>query len=154
MTNIYRLSGQIAFWLTIPLLHIYLRMRRRTRVFIIAEGKVLLVRGWLSNGKWHLPGGGLHFRETAAHGAVREVLEETGLQLSSDKLRYIGAARFKDHGLRFTYEQFIVELPATTRVVAQKGEIIDAEWVPLDGITSKNAESDVIQLCAVWQGLH
>lgn len=153
MIKTWRLSGRIAFWAALPLLHIYLRARRRTRVLVVSEGKVLLVRGWLSNGKWHLPGGGLHFREHASHGAVREVREETGVLLLPSQLGSVGLARFKGHGLRFTYEQFIVELPGIVPLVRQKGEIIDTEWVSIEDISPRNAESDVVQLLAMWQGL-
>jgi ADP-ribose pyrophosphatase YjhB (NUDIX family) len=47
-----------------------------------AARRVLLCRlsvGELDVGKWTLPGGGLEFGEDPAHGAIRELEEETGL---------------------------------------------------------------------------
>ena len=41
-------------------------------------GQILLIRR-ADNGKWAMPGGGLEVGETPAEGAVREVLEETGV---------------------------------------------------------------------------
>jgi len=42
------------------------------------DGKILLIRR-ADNGLWALPGGGLEVGESPAQGAVREVLEETGV---------------------------------------------------------------------------
>jgi ADP-ribose pyrophosphatase YjhB (NUDIX family) len=42
------------------------------------DGKILLIQR-ADNGLWALPGGGLDVGETPAQGAVREVLEETGV---------------------------------------------------------------------------
>jgi ADP-ribose pyrophosphatase YjhB (NUDIX family) len=44
------------------------------------QGRVLLVRRG-DSGKWALPGGGLEFGESVTECAVREVREETGLDL-------------------------------------------------------------------------
>jgi len=56
--------------------------------------QILLVRiapGYTrdSEGKWTLPGGGLHFGEDPAAGARREVAEETGYEAEIDSLFYV-----------------------------------------------------------------
>lgn len=153
MRQAWKKSGRIAFWISLPLLHIYLRSQRRTRVLVVSEGMVLLTKAWLSNGKWMLPGGGLHFREEPAHGAVREVREETGIILLPSQLQPIGEARFRRYGLRFRYEQFIVELPKTVELKPQRTEIVEATWVPIESINAKTAETDVLRLLQAWKGL-
>lgn len=45
------------------------------------QGRVLLVRHTYSSG-WHFPGGGVNKRETAIDAAVREVREETQIELT------------------------------------------------------------------------
>src|SRR4029077_19170102 len=45
------------------------------------QGRVLLVRHTYSPG-WHFPGGGVNKRETAVDAAVREVREETQIELT------------------------------------------------------------------------
>ncbi|MEN3048154.1 MAG: NUDIX hydrolase [Candidatus Caldarchaeales archaeon] len=51
--------------------------------FVVRDGKVLLVRRSNPPGrnKWSLPGGRLRFGERAASAVVREVREETGLEV-------------------------------------------------------------------------
>lgn len=51
--------------------------------FVVQDGKVLLVRRSNPPGrmKWSLPGGRMRFGERAASAVVREVLEETGLEV-------------------------------------------------------------------------
>lgn len=51
------------------------------------KGRVLLVkhvpeRGGFWQGKWICPGGGLKYGETIEQGITREVMEETGLEIS------------------------------------------------------------------------
>ena len=54
-------------------------------VIVLREGLVLLGqrRGSLGEGTWALPGGHLEFGETVAQCAIREVREETGLEIQS-----------------------------------------------------------------------
>jgi bifunctional NMN adenylyltransferase/nudix hydrolase len=51
---------------------------------VLCAGRVLLIEraGFLGRGAWALPGGFLEPDETLEHGAVRELLEETGLEVS------------------------------------------------------------------------
>lgn len=143
--------GQAAFYFSIPLLHLYLRSSKRTRVLIVSEGRALLVKGWLGSGKWILPGGGRHFRESPSDGVVRELMEETGIILSPEKLTDLGEADFARYGLRFKYQQFITELPAIIKPKLRKLEIVDAAWVPLEEINDGIAERDVIALLQKWK---
>lgn len=52
-------------------------------LFVVREGRVLLVRrgNEPGRGKWSLPGGRIRFGERAEDAAVREMLEETGLEV-------------------------------------------------------------------------
>lgn len=145
--------GRLAFFVSIPLLHVYLRSHKRTRVLIVSHGKVLLVKGWLGSGKWILPGGGRHRGESAIDAAVRELHEETGIDLPKDKLKDAGEAKFAGYGLRYTYQQFIAELPRAIKLKKRRIEIIDAAWLSIDVVDDRVADADVIRLLAVWKGL-
>ncbi len=49
------------------------------------EGKVLLLRrakGKRNGGRWEIPGGSLRYGESPRKGAIRELMEETGLKVS------------------------------------------------------------------------
>jgi len=48
-------------------------------------GQILLHKR-ADNGKWSLPGGAMEMNETAAEAAIREVKEETGLDIKIDEL--------------------------------------------------------------------
>ena len=54
-------------------------------IFERTTGKILLTRRE-DNGRWCLPGGGIDPGESAAEACVREVFEETGLQVKATKL--------------------------------------------------------------------
>lgn len=56
---------------------------------IIKDGKLLLqfkAAGKFGEGKWNGPGGKLRLGETPEEGVVREVLEETGLNIQNPRL--------------------------------------------------------------------
>jgi 8-oxo-dGTP pyrophosphatase MutT (NUDIX family) len=72
--------------------------RNAARVVLVADGRVLLQHGFDPGrpeaGTWWLtPGGGLNDGESVEDGAVREVLEETGLRLSPTQLGPVIATR-------------------------------------------------------------
>lgn len=151
MKKLWQRLGQTVFYASIPLLYFYLRLHKRTRVLIVAENKALLVKGWLGSGKWTLPGGGRHIGESATDGAIRELCEETGIQPAPDKLQDVGEAKFARYGLRFTYQQFIIELPKVVQPHIRRLEITSAVWMPIDEINDQNADRDVMQLLKLWK---
>ncbi|MCL2360558.1 MAG: NUDIX domain-containing protein [Defluviitaleaceae bacterium] len=63
-----------------------------TKAFIIFNKKMLIIKrsDYCNSGKgeWDIPGGGLIFGETPLECLHREVKEETGLAVSTDRLLY------------------------------------------------------------------
>lgn len=59
-------------------------------VYLQKNNKILLLQegGRLANGLWCLPGGHVDEGETFAEAAVREAVEESGYQVSLDKIIY------------------------------------------------------------------
>ena len=53
------------------------------RVILIRNGRVVLLRHWLSPNVWTLPGGGINKGETPSEAGKREVWEETGYKINS-----------------------------------------------------------------------
>lgn len=150
MRKLWLIIGRIGFVLVWPLLWIYLQKGKRTRVVIIAEGKVLVVKGWLSDGSWSLPGGGLHYKEDPIVGAIREVREETGLILKPDQLRKLYEGTSKAHRLPFKYICYSAQLPKITSVKNQPGEIIESAWLEPTKINPQNASSNTIAGVQAW----
>lgn len=141
MSNkLWRMTGQVAFWVSWPLLYLYLRRGRRTRVLIVSGDHIVVLHNWLGGGKWSLPGGGLHRREKSVDGAVREVREETGLILTSADLQFLGSAKSKKHGLTIEYDQFVANIPRCLALKPQRLEVLDVAWMPIAGLSKDNAE--------------
>jgi 8-oxo-dGTP diphosphatase len=56
--------------------------RIRVAALIVLDGRVVLVRHRTGSSVYHLlPGGGVGYRETLEHALIREVSEETGLEV-------------------------------------------------------------------------
>jgi 8-oxo-dGTP pyrophosphatase MutT (NUDIX family) len=53
------------------------------RVILIRNGRVVLLRHWLSPDVWTLPGGGINKGESPTDAGIREVWEETGYKINS-----------------------------------------------------------------------
>ena len=120
--------------------------QRRTRVAAYAlctdeNDRILLVRiapGYPGAGHWTLPGGGLHFGEDPALGALRELTEETGLVGRIDGLAFVHSFLHSQagesgpsemHGIRIVYRSAIVG----GVLHHEQDESSDrAAWVPLD----------------------
>jgi 8-oxo-dGTP pyrophosphatase MutT (NUDIX family) len=150
MKALQRILGPLVFWLSWPVAFIYLRLGSRTRVLIIVEDCVLLVKGRFGLDDWSLPGGGLHRGEAAEEGAVREVVEETGIQLDTEQLQFLYSTRAKTKGLQFNYSCFYVRLTQRPPVKIRLAEIAEAGWVPLQDVSADNASSTTCEAVQAW----
>src|SRR5688500_8159078 len=89
------------------------RARVAAYCIVLDAGRILLCR--ISEavagaaGKWTLPGGGIDFGEHPQAAAVREVFEETGLNVRVSELVEIDSVVFDaSHGLRIIYRAEVV----------------------------------------------
>jgi 8-oxo-dGTP diphosphatase len=139
----FRRLGRITYTLAWPALFIYLRIGARTRVAVISEGHILLVEGWMDDGRWGLPGGGLHRGELPAHGAVREVAEETNVTVSPESCVLLGSEWRSRKGLKFFCHFFSATANGLPEVRAQRGEIVAVRWFPLDQINTLEHKLEV-----------
>ena len=143
--------GRVAFWLSWPALFAYLPFTTRTRVLVVADQEVLVTKGWLGSGKWVLPGGGLHRRELPLAGVLRELAEETGMNLDVNQVKDQGMTVARDSRLVFRCHRFAAELPSKVPVKGRRFELIDAAWVPLKELTPQTAAWSTLDLLAKWQ---
>lgn len=144
LKSVWRVCGQITYWVILPGIWLCLRFGKRTRVLIESEKEVLVVKPWLGNGKWCLPGGGIHRSERAVDALVREVIEETGVVLHPDSLGGAIERIYRDNILYFQYYEFHVTLPKRPKVDTRGLEITEAAWVKGKSLNRRNANYDVL----------
>lgn len=136
--------GTAFYWLAWPAYLVYFRLSERTRVLLVAGDEALLLKGWTGNGKWNLAGGGLHKREDPRAGALREVLEETGIRLEPEQLEYLGKEMYRDKGISFTYHVFVGTVDRSQQLTRQRHEIADIQWMAVADLTSRTASQEVL----------
>lgn len=150
MNYIWRLIGKVLYWLSWPIQFVYLRIGSRTRVVLVAEGQVLCLQGWIGDGKWGLPGGGVHHGEDVRAGAVREVFEETGVMLKPTQLQQLGKAKSREHGLSFSYTQFYVELATKPVLKLRQLEIAEVRWLDPEEALRRPLSRNARQTIKAW----
>lgn len=142
MKKLWQKSGIVAYWILLPALHVYLRIGQRTRIAVTQKNQLLVVKPWLGNGKWCLPGGGVHRHENTADAAKRELFEETGVKVNN--LRSATPLTYGQSGLRFRYVLFTHQAHQLLPIVRQPWELVDVAWRPIDTLSSENSNQDVI----------
>lgn len=113
-------------------------IRYTADVVCIREGAnptVLLIRRkWAPfEGQWALPGGHVDKGETALQAAVRELLEETGVEVRPEELHALGVVDDpnRDPRGRYVSAAFLAVVPEGTKAVA--GDDADiAGWTSID----------------------
>ena len=106
---------------------------------LIEDGKILLTRQEVSQTRnWSLPGGKPEFGESIEHCLVREIKEETGLDVKMGELLYV-CDRFRHMNGHVIHITFLVE--RTSGVLKSgggpqpDGEVIqDVRMVPVDDL--------------------
>jgi len=114
----------------------------RAQAVLLNGNRVLLARHRKPGGQyWVLPGGAVESRETPEEAVVREVREETGLDIRVDRLLFVDGPRADGPVVikspRYTFLGRIVS--GKLRSVedrdgghAEKGYLCGARWMPWD----------------------
>ncbi len=114
-------------------------------VLLLKDGKVLLGRRnddpkkadslMHGEGTWTCPGGKLDFHETLFGQAIREVREETGIEVKRLELVSIGNDIVPDS--HFVTIGFLAKEFSGKPKVMEPDEITEWKWFPLDGLPEK-----------------
>lgn len=144
MNKVWHKVGVAVYWLTWPGLWFILRKSRRTRVLIENRNKIVVVKPWLGNGKWGLPGGGVHRGESSAVALLREVTEETGLRIKKEQLTLRGQRIYRQNGLSFAYSLYNVKISGARKLIRQKREMAEVAWLAVADINKNNSNYDVL----------
>ncbi len=138
--------GRVTYWCAWPVFWIYFkRSPGRTRVVVTnPQGEVLVLKQWISSGKWLLPGGGLHKGEEPLEGALRELKEEVGIGLRPSDLAALGQEICRSYGFRFWMHIYVTQVHEV-QVTRQRIEIAEAQWLPLRALTIPHTSNDTLQ---------
>jgi ADP-ribose pyrophosphatase YjhB (NUDIX family) len=149
--SLWRALGVISYWVGWPVFWFYLRGSQRARVLLVAEDKILVVKTWLGDSKWSLPGGGLHDGEDPKLCAIRELAEETNIELKTGQLQLMAAEPCRAHGHTFDCHYFLANIDEDLPTRPQFWEILEAKWMMRDQLNAKNAAADVLRGLELWK---
>ena len=101
-------------------------------VILIRDQKILLVkRGHEPNkGLWSIPGGLIKLGETTEEAAIREVKEETGLEVSVGAVAGVFNVIIKDSGSKIKYHYVIIDYfgEITGGKLSPGTDVTDVRW--------------------------
>jgi ADP-ribose pyrophosphatase YjhB (NUDIX family) len=134
MKRLLSFLGMLLFWGGVPFWFVYFRVSsRRTRILVVSDSKVLLVKGFLNgSAKWSLPGGGIKRSESALIGGLRELHEETGIVVERSQLKGFGERQNKSILAPYTATFFLLVLDKTPAITLQRYEILEAQWLNIE----------------------
>ena len=100
---------------------------------IVLDQRVVIVKRSTEplKGEWSIPGGALELGETLSHGAVREALEETGLEVEPAGIIEVFDRIYPDADGRIRYHYVLVDFlcrPISGELRAG-GDAAQARWV-------------------------
>jgi 8-oxo-dGTP diphosphatase len=98
------------------------------------EGKILLARRNKKNrnGFWVIPGGGVDFGETLENAAVREVKEETNVDV--EDIQFVGFQELINVPGEYHAVVFFHKAKALTTVISASDDVSDAQFFTIDEI--------------------
>jgi 8-oxo-dGTP pyrophosphatase MutT (NUDIX family) len=151
MSSVRKQLSDVFFWATWPIAWLILGRSKRSRVLVIADGAVLLVRHWHGSGNLSMPGGGLKRGESPVRGAARELFEETGIVVGKGQLRDLGVTRAKSRGIAYTAYLFAMELPKQPELKLSRFEIMEAGWHKLGDVRGDDVGVEVLRAVRRWR---
>jgi 8-oxo-dGTP pyrophosphatase MutT (NUDIX family) len=98
------------------------------------QNEVLLIRAFVSHGRWTLPGGGLKRHETAVAAARRELQEETGITADEADFVHLATLSKPDFKIPFTAPLFRLRVlhSALPKELVNPREIAAIDWFKRD----------------------
>ncbi len=119
------------------------------RAVVLKEGKVLLVRE-RSDGRWSLPGGFADINYSPAEVAVKEVAEESGLEVKVNRLlAVVDTDRHNFPPLEFHYYKFIILCDLIGGELHSSEETEEARFFDPDNLPELSVQRNTPELFAL-----
>lgn len=122
-----------------------------------ADGRMLLIRR-ADTGQWAMPGGGYEVGETPAEGAVREVLEETGIRCRVTDLVGVFDSRLCGTISRHHIYHFVFLCrPLNREAPGPQGtpqEVLQVAWFDEREVPQDLFPGHAVRIAEVWRFVH
>ncbi len=115
-------------------------------VFNEAGDILLIKRGKAPHyGRWMVPGGRLEWGETLEQATIREVREETGIDIEIDSfVEIIEAIIPGDAGFHYVIMDYVGRAVAGS--LAAGSDALEAAWFPLDSLDALDLTPDLVKV--------
>jgi 8-oxo-dGTP diphosphatase len=117
----------------------------------VHDGAVLLVRRGRgpAAGEWSVPGGHVEMGETLHEAVVREVREETGLEVVVDRfLGWVERMGEEDHPFHFVILDFAVTVLDPAQAPVAGDDAAEVAWVPTGEVSDLRLVQGVYEFLA------
>ena len=106
-------------------------------IMIFRDGKILLAKrkNISGHGEYAFPGGGLEYMEGFEQGALREIFEETGVEV--ENMRFLLLANLKDYApLHFVHIGLVADWKSGEAELKEPHKSESWDWYDLDKLPS------------------
>ncbi|KKW31371.1 MAG: Cob(I)alamin adenosyltransferase [Candidatus Uhrbacteria bacterium GW2011_GWA2_52_8d] len=121
-------------------------------ILVDTRGKILMMS--LPDGRWDLPGGRMDAGETMLEGLAREVCEETGIEIDSQKARpfFVGVYPYKgDPPVPVASVFYIVQVVEGLEITLSS-EHAAFEWIdPRQTLTGEGAHGPILEILEAYR---
>jgi 8-oxo-dGTP diphosphatase len=114
---------------------------------IIDDKKVLLVKRSKNDshraGEWEFPGGELEANEDLRGGLMREILEETGINIKIGLPVYISDLVLKEQGIRYILVYILCKTVDANPKIILSSEHTDYKWIDVESVKKRDFPEEV-----------